>query len=1359
MRSKARINLLLSLGVASLVVLTGRCGGGCTGCEGMEPIPGGFPMEERIENGTQVRISESGLRFMEEVAPDLIEDMMEGGLVFEVPPMCEAADIDLIGTIHLCANRQGGVCVAQDPPCELEAEILGISLTPRDPPGNEIGVEARINVRTLRPMQIRGGVSCDVTMNTAQGSRDHVRVQTTIVMDPDSESKRLVLQVGDLAIPDGDIENADISVTGGFTCWMINTFAKGTIINELRSQLDGLVGPMVEEGLCMKCDQGETCPALSACDGELCQEDSGGGCVMPFGMEGRMDLGGLLGSIAPGKQADLDLHLWAGGYARTNNDGVSLGVLTGARTPEPSECVPRRPAPDLSPAPFSDAFSGNTRPHDGEPFHVGIGLHKKFLDAAGYAMYDSGLLCLDVGPREVSQLTTTTFALLAASFLDLTHDDEAPIVLSVRPQNPLYFTLSQQEVTHNPETGEYDIEVPLMTVRSQDFALDFYVLMDYRFVRAFRVLSDLAVPIALVVNDENQLVPVLGDLTGAFENLRVTESYLLEEDPAVIAALFPTILGMAAGFIGDLGAIDLPAMEGFQLILDDGSITAVDEDTLLAIYANLAYESPTPMSGAWTVRTSAEITGRHLPPAGTRIASLAEYREIGPAVTLSLGGDLPDGSAASLEWQYRIGGGFWSPFTDSPEVFLRRPELLLQGRHRIEVRGRVKGQPRTLDPQPRVLEFLVDTVAPHLEVLRVGRVVTWEGRDNLTSVGELEYAVSLSGGPYGPWRGGFNHLELPEGFQGAVAVRVRDEAGNVTERILGLYGRVEVPPSDSSCGGCSQPGGAQGALFTGLGLVGLLALLWIRRRRGAGEKGRARGRALPFLGALILAAGGGAHCDCGKNPKGNLCADAGVFECSNPELVCLPGQDLQPIDPPTYDKDTCAPIPAPCECVGVATQVDPGDFGRFLSIDARGGLVAVSSYSDRWGDLVVSTLDGTAIIPESVDGVPEYPVTLDPEGYRDGITGRGDKVGTFTSLRIDGSGEMHVSYVDEENGALRYARGTPGNWSVHEVNAYEADKTRTYYTALQLGDGDVPAIAFMVTGLPDPAVPGGFISQVRYAIASGPAPDDTQEWAVGIVDEIPVPCADLCSSSQWCVAETWLCAERDSSCDACSAGHGCVAGACVEILVAPTYLDHPEGVGLYLGAGYLSTGVPVLAYHDRTFGVLRLAVGSDTGDASDWTTSLLEGDEFTDIGLYSSLAVDGEDVLHLTYTDSMRDELIYAQADVTGAILLREVVDPGIRPVGGPAEAHHVVGLDSRVFFDAAGALRVLYQDGTTADLWMGQRGGPDDWTIAPVFQGEVGTGFFPDVALDGDGTLWAAQYVYDRSAARLNRLDVWRLQ
>lgn len=1335
-------------------------GGGCGGCDtcGMTEIPGGFPANQRIENGIQVRLTSHGIGFVEQNAAAIVADLMPGGLQFEVPPSC---DMDAtVTTIDICGTGSAAQCDPITPPCLLDIVIEELVVTPQDPPGNVLDVEARVNVQTVQGSHIRtfgSGADCDITIDTTDGGQAYVRVLTSVTFHVDAVSGRTSLEVGELTIPDGDIEDPDIDIDGPLFSWCtaIEWFAEGTLISEITGMLDGIVGPMLE-GLCMPCDQGEQCPQLSSCDGSICQEDSGAGCVMPLGMEGRMDVGSLLASISPGKQADLDILAWLGGYATTNDGGVSLGMHGGAMTPTHNECVPLRDPPDLTPAPISSAFQTNTRPTDEADYEVGIGIHKKFLDAAGYAVYDSGMLCLEVGPRESEMLVASTFSILIPSIYDVSHGAESPIVLAVRPQNPLTFELSEQEMTLDPGTGEYEIVTPLMTITSTDFAIDFYALIDYRYVRVFRLNADLAIPVGLTVNGQNQLVPVIGDLSDAFQNLVVTDSYMLEEEPETLAAAFPTLFGLVAGMLA-IPPFDLPDMQGFSLVIDEGGITSVDGNSLLAIYANLAYAAPSPKAHRSTVRTTATLLEQYTPPADLfHVHSVADYHgDTAPSVTLELGGTAPERSGADLEWQYRFDGGLWSPFTDASVVTLRRPVMFLQGSHFIEVRARIKGVPSSLDSHPVRVEYVVDAVAPFLTVLRNGSRVYWSASDNITTADALEYSVRFGDGQWSPWQAGLTEQAVTATFSGTVSVRVRDESGNeaqVTEGILGLYGRVTVPPSDSSCSlGCQQgPGG--GVAWLMLVIFGL----WIVRRRRTGvSEGRPGGRRLPFVVILLALSASGTNCDCGNSSGEEQCPDGGIdLVCTNSDLECVSGQELAGTEPMTLDASSCEPIPVLCECVGDPDQVNPGDYGRFLSVVAQDGDVYVSCYSDRFTDLVVATVEGTGLVPEFVDGVPEGPVMLDPEGYRDGIVARGPNVGTFTSAAIDSAGTVYVSYVDETEGAVKVARGTPGAWDVHEVETYDDENVRPWYTSLQLlGDGR-PAVAYMLTGLVDPADPTRRLGQLRYAVAQVADPSDASDWAVEVVDGTHIPCTGLCNDGELCVGSTWACAPEDTSCGECGAGEGCVGGVCVAILDDPPdwmEADHPEGIGLYVSAGLLADGRPVLAYHDRTLGIARLAIH----DGAAWSAATVEGDQYHDVGLYISMTIDASDVIHLTYIEALsgRNDLIYTQLDAAGGLLLREIVDNGNRDNGD----NHDVGADSVIFFDGT-TPTVLYQDGTTTDLVIAVRNGADDWTWSPLIEEDTNDGFFVDAAVDTDGTIWVAHYIYDWTADELSRVEAFAL-
>ena len=79
-------SLTRSLQWALLALYLVACGGGgCGGCEecGVAPIPGGFPIEERVPNSAQIRLTSSGIDFIESNADSLVSLLLPEGLDFE----------------------------------------------------------------------------------------------------------------------------------------------------------------------------------------------------------------------------------------------------------------------------------------------------------------------------------------------------------------------------------------------------------------------------------------------------------------------------------------------------------------------------------------------------------------------------------------------------------------------------------------------------------------------------------------------------------------------------------------------------------------------------------------------------------------------------------------------------------------------------------------------------------------------------------------------------------------------------------------------------------------------------------------------------------------------------------------------------------------------------------------------------------------------------------------------------------------------------------------------------------------------------------------------------------------------------
>ncbi|MCD6499543.1 MAG: hypothetical protein J7M25_14715 [Deltaproteobacteria bacterium] len=1350
------ISLARWTSVALLTWLAANCSGsGCSSCSSMHPIPGGFPLSKRMENGIQVRVTKTGVAFVEQHADDILSGLMPNGLEFNITPTCDQ-DVSGFGSFDLCGQGDATHCTADDPPCKTHVELEELHLVPTAPAS--VNIDTRVNIWTLSSMQLHGDnwytPDCTIDLDTRNGSHTDLQVVATLTFNQDSQSNRTHMDIASVTIPDGELDDEDVSIGGGLACDTVELFFKSFIVDEVRQKIADQIAPMLNS-TCITCDATDPqCPQLSSCKEVFvddtpdatpyhwCMEKSENGCVQGLGMEGRMDVGSLLSSLSPPSEADLDIEAWAGGYTEAIAEGLSQGLFAGGLPyPEHASCVPPRDPPPYAQVPRSQVFDTNLRPTDNQPYQVGVGIHQSFLDAVGYALYDSGGLCLEMGPRQSTFLTMGAIGVLIDSLNDLVHDGDPGLVLAIRPQYAPTFELGA-----GTSDGQGNIDDPLITVHAKDFAFDFYGFVDYRFVRLFRVLTDMALPINLDVDDQNRLIMVLGSLKDAFENIRVEHSELLAESHDEIAAVFPVLVDSAGGFLGNLAPIALPDMFGFKLLLDQGSITSVDGQTFLAIFANLAYvgTAPSPQRAQTRILTTKlELPDRMRP------VSLQDAISNGPVVRIDLD-PTSSGGDARLEWSYRLDDGPWSPYQRSAHLVVRRPALWVQGHHRIQVRARMQGRPATTDDSPTTTDVVVDMVPPSLSWHQDGHRVILQGEDAISPPQTLRYSHIL---PDGTWSAWTKDPTLPETDRTKPwRVRVRDEAGNVTESsIAGLYGRVQPRTSGTGACGChSLSGNRQIPGPLALVLLLLAALISARRRaknkRRPFSSGGPAGRALSVLLLGLALAGTNQGCG-GHSSGGNNCNVTDIpLVCKDPVPQCGPGMEPAASEPLRLDPKTCEPIPVDCHC---AVQV--GDHGRFLSTAAQEGTLMVACYSDRWGDLNVVTVDKQGqSTTEAVDGVPwDDPSADDQAGFRKGIMQKGPNVGQFTDIAIGSDHLARISYVDMDSGGLKYAEGNKGSWTSHEVVTPATDQERIWYTTIALDHDDTPAILFMENGIVDPTDPNAFISQLKMAQAASSHPSSPTDWTITVVDQTPIPCTNLCASDRVCDATEWHCVATDDTCDAtCLPTQACVAGTCTDVLADQEWLDHPEGIGLYVSTGRLSDGRLVAAYHDRTAGTANVAL-YDTGT---WTTQVVDGDAFTDRGLFISMAIGSDDHIHLAYHDAVADSLLYQVLDPGLNQLTAETVDDGLREDG-----QHVVGLDTKIVLDDSGAVHIFYQDGTTADLIEASRQTDGQWTLPPVQQGDPGFGFFTDLTRDSDGIWWGAQYVYDRTSTPVGSLHIWK--
>ncbi len=686
---------------AALVGASCSGGGGCGGC-GIQPIPGGFKPEKRVANAAQLRVSQSGLAAITDNPAALISALTgTSALTFNVPASCS-------GSTPVCCP--GGV--AQNPcgPVNIDLSLHAgdtprLELHPKQGASElDVVVRARVTSTTDIPVKVPVVGNCGIKLDTTTKSPPDIEIDAPIDFVQDATSGTTRIVVGTVGLQ--NLSTDDVSLTGGFGCTIANV-GLSFFIGTLKDQLTGVVQSTIQDQTCKACASGDVAecgsPFATACTGGVCQEGSAG-CLQELGLDGRLPASALFGSFSPGTTGALDLYEVTGGYATTNINGIALGLLGGMQPGGTARdaCGPAATEPAVATVPVSTYFEGNTNPDTGQTFDVAIGVHQSQLAQLAFAGYNGGLFCLTVGHAQVAQLTTETIALLSRSLGKLV-EKNSPVAVGLRPQSAPVITLGTNTFGADGMGGTA-LTDPLLDIKFTAMEIDFFVSVDDQYVRAFTVVSDVHLPIGLQVTGTGQLQPVIGDVANAFTNISVKNTQAVTESPADLAALFPTILNLVIPQLSSgLGAISLPSVAGLDLSVS--AITAVDNKTFLAIFANLA-----PHMAFAPTTTRADVLAVADADDATRASPRLWRGRPGPSVTLALGGD-----AADLEWQWRSDGGLWEPWQQNPRPTLAKPAYWLPGTHHLEVRSRRIGHPETLDTIGTTIELPFGSPSPRVD--------------------------------------------------------------------------------------------------------------------------------------------------------------------------------------------------------------------------------------------------------------------------------------------------------------------------------------------------------------------------------------------------------------------------------------------------------------------------------------------------------------------------------------------------------------------------------------------------------------------------------------------------------------------
>ncbi len=698
---KPRVRVWRSFVAAGLLLGTLACGG--AQCDCLQPLGAPIAPEEQVFDAVQARLTPRAFAFIEQNLPGVLGMLLPEGLAFPVPPMHQEIDAWIFTiAVDICA---GG--------CLLEAEIVDAALVRQAPDRLHLTAHADLT----GDLTITGDVECDVPIRI-QGKP--VDADLTFLVDPRDGLVSFDLAGLSLAIADEDYALDCFGVLGALI-ESLKPFLTQMMNEQISGQLDSALDGMLAQATCLACGYYTGgCPAGATCDGAYCV-DAGGVCrTNPLGLAGRLDVGALLASVAPGLSADIELLLAAGQQAEAAvdplvvSDGLELRMI-GAADAAAHRCVPApdpAQAPPLGPVPRLPFGADDLVPGSADPFMLGLGISDVFLDRALYKAYLAGALCLSLDSGTTEMLSAGTLSLLMGSLTTLTHDRNSPVRIALRPQGVPDLVVGRGTFTVDAQ-GNKIIDDPLLTIALPSVALDFYVRLDDRWARVVTLTQDLRLLLGMDFLPDNRVLPVFDASSIEIGEVVASNFELLAEEPDALEQLLPTLLGLALPMLTEsLGVIDLPEIEGFllEILAVRGELPKLDGTAgfeHLALYADLSLASAPPPPAR---ETRARVAALRTPPASL----LSIHAPGGPAypeVELEVGADR--GSPAEYSW--RLDGGGWSVFQPGPRLVVKSPVLALRGEHRIEVRARTQGAYRTLDASPAVVVVDIDPL-PDLPV-------------------------------------------------------------------------------------------------------------------------------------------------------------------------------------------------------------------------------------------------------------------------------------------------------------------------------------------------------------------------------------------------------------------------------------------------------------------------------------------------------------------------------------------------------------------------------------------------------------------------------------------------------------------
>jgi hypothetical protein len=694
----------------ALVSLLGACSapaGGCA-CAGFTALPQGSYAGPKLDSAGAVRVSGGGLAVLNQNASSILQLFAPGSqLVVPVPCSIEKVAIGAFPLLDLAiadtgslyctdesCGRLDGRCDGRDLGQALTVQIADLAFSTAAPDRLEARITATVQTGPLPVSTVSrssvlcllsggGPAKCTVDLDTTRAASADAQLTLSIKLTVDPRwDKLLALEVADVGgakacgsagarPPPACIDPNDIVIANAGGCGACTganlSIIKALLIDQLAKALKTQVGDALADANCAPCDAMTACPtsptATASCDVDAgaCVDTTTGRCVPALlGIEGRVDVAMTLGAFGATAGAPLELSVGAGGGATATDAGVTVGLRGGFAAASVAPCVAHamRPPQPALPLPDFDARAPG-------PYAVGVSLSEQALSEALFQAQQSGALCLELGTETIAALESSLLATLLPSLGLLTHGDNVPLRLVLRPVTAPFVTVGEGTVDANGAPLD-----PLLRLQWPALELDLHAWIEERPVRLFTLVASMDLPLGLELDGCAGVTPVIGSLRDAVVVTQVKNTELLAEPLGALKALVPSLLAFAEPQLAQgLSALTLPTVQGFGLkLLAARGIEPVAGTARfhhLALYADL-----TPPGQACT------------PTPRARAHRVARARSwAGDAVDV----ELPSGARVS----WRVNGGFWSPWTrvdSSGRLRVQHPRLLIDGAPVVEVR-------------------------------------------------------------------------------------------------------------------------------------------------------------------------------------------------------------------------------------------------------------------------------------------------------------------------------------------------------------------------------------------------------------------------------------------------------------------------------------------------------------------------------------------------------------------------------------------------------------------------------------------------------------------------------------------------